>query len=102
MLATYLEQDIPTMHILNLISEINDALVVRTTELSLEEMPSEPPVAFNFLVLGSQGRREQLLITDQDNAIVFEDVDETNYKENPNLFFGIGKNNYQKLAFNWF
>ncbi|WP_298541824.1 DUF294 nucleotidyltransferase-like domain-containing protein [uncultured Aquimarina sp.] len=74
LLKTYLEQDIPTLHILNLISEINDALVVRTIELSLEEMSSPAPVKFSFLVLGSQGRREQLLLTDQDNAIVFEDV----------------------------
>ncbi|WP_299432886.1 DUF294 nucleotidyltransferase-like domain-containing protein [uncultured Aquimarina sp.] len=80
LLKTYLEQDIPTLHILNLISEINDALVVRIIELSLEEMHSPPPVEFSFLVLGSQGRKEQLLITDQDNAIVFEDVNEEVYE----------------------
>jgi len=62
------------LHILHLISEINDALVVRTIELSLKEMQELPPVKFSFLVLGSQGRKEQLLITDQDNALVFEDV----------------------------
>ncbi|MEW7289026.1 DUF294 nucleotidyltransferase-like domain-containing protein [Aquimarina sp. 2304DJ70-9] len=80
LLKTYLEQDIPTAHILNIISEINDALVVRIIELSLKEMSTPPPVAFSFLVLGSQGRREQVLLTDQDNAIVFEDVAEEDYK----------------------
>ncbi|WP_299894701.1 DUF294 nucleotidyltransferase-like domain-containing protein [uncultured Aquimarina sp.] len=91
LLTTYLEQDIPTMHILNLISEINDALVVRTIDLSLQEMDSSPPVLFSFLVLGSQGRREQLLITDQDNAIVFEDVEEIRYPETQNYFLELAR-----------
>jgi len=86
LLKIYLEQDIPTLHILNLISEINDALVIRTIELSLEEMNSLPPVKFSFLVLGSQGRREQLLLTDQDNAIVFGDVNEEEY-ESTQIYF---------------
>ncbi|MFD2563940.1 DUF294 nucleotidyltransferase-like domain-containing protein [Aquimarina rubra] len=91
LLQTYLEQDIPTMHILNLISEINDALVVRTIEISLEEMPSPPPVKFSFLVLGSQGRREQLLITDQDNAIVFEDVGKEEYQSTQAYFLELAR-----------
>ena len=32
------------------------------------------PVPFVFLTLGSEGRREQTLVTDQDNAIVYADV----------------------------
>ncbi|WP_103864051.1 DUF294 nucleotidyltransferase-like domain-containing protein [Aquimarina sp. I32.4] len=81
LLKSYLEQNIPTIHIVNMISEINDAIVVRVIELSLKQMESPPPVRFCFMVLGSQGRREQLLLTDQDNAIVFEDVEEVEYKE---------------------
>ncbi|MHA7055844.1 DUF294 nucleotidyltransferase-like domain-containing protein [Aquimarina sp. M1] len=92
LLQTYLEQDIPTKHILNLISEINDALVVRAIEISLEEMSSPPPVKFSFLVLGSQGRREQLLITDQDNAIVFEDVNSEKYQSIQTYFLDLARN----------
>ena len=33
------------------------------------------PIKFAFLVLGSQGREEQTLITDQDNVIVYENSD---------------------------
>ena len=86
LLKSYLEQGIPTKHIINMISEINDALIIRTIELSLKEMSSPPPVKFCFMVLGSQGRREQLLLTDQDNAIVFENVDEESY-ESTQLYF---------------
>ncbi|WP_271783499.1 DUF294 nucleotidyltransferase-like domain-containing protein [Aquimarina algiphila] len=80
LLKSYLEQDIPTPHIINIISEINDALITRVIKLALKEMSSPPPVAFCFIVLGSQGRREQLLMTDQDNALIFEDVPEEDYE----------------------
>ncbi|WP_103069801.1 DUF294 nucleotidyltransferase-like domain-containing protein [Aquimarina sediminis] len=86
LLKSYLEQNIPTKHIINIISEINDALIIRVIELSLKEMSTPPPVKFCFMVLGSQGRREQLLLTDQDNAIVFENVDEQAY-EATQLYF---------------
>jgi CBS domain-containing protein len=38
-----------------------------------------PPALFDWLALGSQGRGEQLLRTDQDNALIFEDVPEAQY-----------------------
>jgi CBS domain-containing protein len=37
-----------------------------------------PPGKFVFMILGSEGRHEQTLKTDQDNAIIFEDVDPEN------------------------
>ncbi len=86
LLKTYLDQDIPTPHLLHIISEINEALIIRVIELALDEMKTAPPVKFSFLVLGSQGRGEQLLLTDQDNAIVFEDVDDKDYKTTQNYF----------------
>jgi CBS domain-containing protein len=33
-----------------------------------------PPVGFCWLVMGSEGRKEQTFSTDQDNAIIFEDT----------------------------
>ena len=36
----------------------------------------EGPAPFAWLALGSQGRREQTLLTDQDTALVFGDVDD--------------------------
>lgn len=35
-----------------------------------------PPVPFAFLIMGSEGRREQTLCTDQDNALVYDDPPE--------------------------
>ncbi|GEM74476.1 DUF294 nucleotidyltransferase-like domain-containing protein [Vibrio sagamiensis] len=39
-----------------------------------EETLGPPPVPYCFLALGSMGRDEQLLVTDQDNAIILDDT----------------------------
>jgi len=59
------------------ISEWNDRLtrkIITLTEESLkEEGLGEPPVPYCWLALGSEGRKEQTLRTDQDNAIIYSD-----------------------------
>jgi len=50
-----------------------DAVVETLCRLSIAEL-GPPPCPFAFLILGSEGRHEQTLCTDQDNAIVFADV----------------------------
>lgn len=74
LLQGYLEQNIPMTLTSKVISELNDACIKQIIRLSLDQMPTEPPVGFAWLAMGSQGRSEQLLHTDQDNALVFEDV----------------------------
>ncbi|MCG1036382.1 DUF294 nucleotidyltransferase-like domain-containing protein [Polaribacter sargassicola] len=86
LLKSYLEQNIPLSHISKIISEINDAVTIRVVELALKKMDSPPPVKFTWLALGSQGRKEQLLYTDQDNALIFEDTTTENYLETKNYF----------------
>lgn len=86
LLKTYLEQELPFPHILNIISEINTVIIYRSIELCLKKMETPPPVKFTWLALGSQGRKEQLLMSDQDNALVFEDVPKTKFKETQNYF----------------
>ncbi|MBJ6367148.1 DUF294 nucleotidyltransferase-like domain-containing protein [Snuella sedimenti] len=91
LLKSYLDQNIPLSHILKLVSKINDAVTVRVIELSIDKMPSPPPVKFSWLAIGSQGRNEQLLFTDQDNALVFEDVTEDKYEETQNYFLELSR-----------
>jgi CBS domain-containing protein len=50
-----------------------DALAGRALELVLEEMPSPPGLPFALISMGSDGREEQTLITDQDYLIVYGD-----------------------------
>ena len=56
-----------------LITTISDAILNKVIAFALEKNGSAP-CAFAFMVMGSEGRKEQTLKTDQDNAIVFEDV----------------------------
>lgn len=76
LLKGYIEQGIPTNLTSKIITELNDACIKQIIEISLKKMSSPPPVNFAWLALGSQGRSEQLLHTDQDNAIIYEDVSE--------------------------
>ncbi|MCF6182951.1 DUF294 nucleotidyltransferase-like domain-containing protein [Lutibacter sp.] len=99
LLKGYIEQKVPLIFILNVISEINDALTVKAIAFSLTEMKSDPPVKFSWLALGSQGRHEQLLITDQDNALVFENVNEEDYSKTKAYFLKLAKKINDKLHF---
>jgi CBS domain-containing protein len=53
-------------------SRLYDAFLVRASELA-RAGPGDPPGCFALAVLGSQGRREQFLATDQDNALILAD-----------------------------
>jgi hypothetical protein len=55
-------------------------------------MKKQPPVRFAWLNIGSQGRKEQLLLTDQDNALVFEDVAAERYVEVKKYFIRLAEN----------
>jgi CBS domain-containing protein len=59
--------------VVQLISRINDALTLRLINLLERSEGICLPEETSFLVLGSEGRGEQTLRTDQDNAIVYRD-----------------------------
>lgn len=63
--------------ICELITTLNDHLTRKLIALAEEAMVREgygrPPVPYAWLALGSEGRREQTLRTDQDNALIFAD-----------------------------
>ncbi len=63
-----------------MITQVNDAIIVRAIQLAEEALAEEghlsPGIRWSWLALGSEGREEQLLRTDQDSALVFEDVQE--------------------------
>jgi CBS domain-containing protein len=53
------------------IAALNDALTQRLFELLLPTFPVVEQLQWCWLAVGSEGRREQTVATDQDNAIVF-------------------------------
>jgi CBS domain-containing protein len=59
--------------IAQIVSSLNDALVKRLVYLA-EQALGPPPTAFAWIVFGSEGRLEQMLLTDQDNALIFSEA----------------------------
>jgi signal-transduction protein with cAMP-binding, CBS, and nucleotidyltransferase domain len=76
-----LESGAKTSNINRIITSVSDAVTCRIIDLAMEEMEQPLPCKFALMVMGSEGRMEQTLYTDQDNAIVFENVDEKNHEE---------------------
>lgn len=74
LLRGYLRQNLPMGLVSKITSELNDATIKQVVGMALKKMQGPPPVKFAWLSMGSQGRGEQLLNTDQDNALIYEDV----------------------------
>ena len=74
-LEMMLRQGGPVKQLVALVTELNDRLTIRILELVEREMEHDgfgpPPVPYGWLAFGSEGRREQTLHTDQDNALFF-------------------------------
>jgi CBS domain-containing protein len=54
------------------VARVNDTLTTRLLVLAEKEL-GQPPCAYSWLALGSQGRGEQVLSSDQDSALAFDD-----------------------------
>jgi len=67
-----LAQGVDAEHMMHLISALNDQLTTRVVELECDAA-GVPSASFAWIALGSQGRHEQTLATDQDNGILFAD-----------------------------
>ena len=91
LLKLYLEQKLPIFFVSKIISTINNTITQKVIEITLEKIKVNAPTSFSWLALGSQGRSEQLLLTDQDNALVFEDVSKEDYPKTKEYFLNFSK-----------
>jgi len=71
MAAALLAGGLDATVIAGFVARLNDALVGRIVRMAEAELGAAP-CAWAWLALGSEGRMEQTLLTDQDNAIVWE------------------------------
>ena len=55
------------------LTTVSDAILQKLIGFAIDEL-GPPPARFAFMILGSEGRKEQTLKTDQDNAIIIEDL----------------------------
>ncbi len=70
LVKTLMDSSARPRHVTNMLASTCDAVTARLVELALAAL-GPPPVAFAFIAMGSQGRQEQTLVTDQDNGIIF-------------------------------
>lgn len=73
-----------------LISQVSDLINEKIVTFAINEL-GPPPTDFSFIALGSVGRSEQTLVTDQDNAIIYEDVEEDKKQETHAYFLSLGE-----------
>jgi CBS domain-containing protein len=62
-----------TRDMVRMIAHLNDQILLRLIALLRQDRFADLPQRFALVVLGSEGRGEQTLLTDQDNAIVYGD-----------------------------
>ncbi len=77
-------------NITRFVTSISDAILEKLIGFALAEM-GEPPARFVFMILGSEGRQEQTLKTDQDNAIIYEDLPEAQQEAAHDYFLAFGE-----------
>lgn len=69
----------------------------RFVELTIRQI-GDPPVPFTFLSLGSNARFEMTLFSDQDNAIVYTDLEDEDPKKVQRYFLNLGDAVCTRLA----
>lgn len=85
-----IKSDISVSHITKIVSSFSDEVTKKIIELTIKEIGT-PPARFSFINLGSEGRKEPTLFTDQDNAIIFEDVPEDKERFAAEYFLKMGE-----------
>ena len=90
-----LERGGQAKEICELITQLNDHLTFKIIRLAEEAMVRQgrgsPPVDYAWMALGSEGRQEQTLSTDQDNALVFADLEPSRESEAQGYFLALAE-----------
>jgi len=71
MVRSLIQSGAKAQSITGLITTISDHILKKIISMVMAEV-DPPPVPFVFMIMGSEGRKEQTLKTDQDNAIVYQ------------------------------
>ncbi|OGU35479.1 MAG: hypothetical protein A2068_04150 [Ignavibacteria bacterium GWB2_35_6b] len=103
LVRSLIERHVNFSDITKMTTTISDSIFKRVILLAVEKL-GEPPVKFSYIVLGSAGRGEQTLATDQDNAIIYEDTLSVNEAEIKNYFLKLGEyvsNNLNQIGYDF-
>ena len=97
LISFLVHQGISARHLGWLVSDVNDRLVARVVA-DVEEHLGPPPVPYCWLVTGSEGRREQTIKTDQDNALIYADPPGNRESEVREYFLELGRRVVARLV----
>ncbi len=92
-----IQKNIPLSHIYTISGEVNIAIIKRAIELTILELGS-PPVRFSWFSIGSQGRKEQLLFSDQNSFLIYENVAMDKNQIVKDYFLKLAKNVVEIIA----
>jgi CBS domain-containing protein len=70
LVSSLFNSSLAAIHTSQIVSSLNDALLRRLVALAIAKLGAAP-TQFAWIVFGSEGRLEQTLLTDQDNALIY-------------------------------
>jgi CBS domain-containing protein len=76
LLPLLLREGAKASHITRVVAEINDRVLCKVLQFAHAKL-GPAPVPYCWVVLGSEGRREQTFKTDQDNALIYADAEDS-------------------------
>jgi CBS domain-containing protein len=94
-------KNIPIFHINAVASELLYSIIQRNIQMAIDHLGS-PPARFVWLAVGSQGRKEQLYLSDQDSLLIYEDVAADKQRDVKYYFVQLAKmviGNLEKLGY---
>lgn len=98
----YLESRLSGILLGQIAAELYDELVSRLMEFARAELVAEgqriPKFPWAWIAVGSDGRREQVLRTDMDNAIVFQSIDPETDEKHREALINLAKKVIQGLV----
>lgn len=87
------QQLVPSEELCSILSDFNDRILRKIIQLKEQEMVDEgfgsPPVDYCWIAMGSEGRKEQTIATDQDNGIIYADIENEEEQEQIDHYFAI-------------
>jgi len=91
----YVSQGVSLAFVRELVAAVNDLTLEKLLQfgkyrLRIEGAP-DPALRFCWLSFGSDGRREQIMRTDQDNALIYEDPPAGQEQETRRYYLRLGK-----------
>ena len=98
LLKAFIENGANAKTINHINSRLSEEIFEKTIDIATNKI-GKAPVDFSYIVLGSVGRAEETLYTDQDNAIIFENIDAENYDSVKNYFMNLGEKVSKMLNF---